>query len=69
MTKKTVEDIGCASFGQEAGLEAIRMSLDGQGKMTEGCAASGDCSITWRPEAKRMIIMVTDEDSDLPTHA
>ena len=55
--------------GQEAGLEAIRMALDEEGNMIAGCANTDDCSLVWRAGAKRVIIMITDEDSDLPTNA
>ena len=55
--------------GQEAGLEAIRMSLDGLGHLHKGCESNIiDCSLVWRAGAKRVIIMLTDEDSDLPTN-
>ena len=68
MTQETVNSVGCASHGQEAGLEAIRMALDGENSMTAGCADVEDCDITWRDNSKRVIIMITDEDSDLPTN-
>jgi hypothetical protein len=68
MTQNTVNSVGCASKGQEAGLEAIRMALDGQNSMTPACADLNDCDITWRAGSKRVIIMITDEDSDLPTN-
>jgi acetate kinase len=60
-----VLSVGCARYGQEAGLEAIRMALDEKGNMQQGC---DDCEIKWRESSKRVIIMITDEDSDLPTH-
>jgi hypothetical protein len=63
-----VNSVGCSGFGQEAGLEAIRMALDGGHSMIQGCEGDGACEITWRTGSKRVIIMVTDEDSDLPTN-
>ena len=60
--------MGCSGYGQEAGLEAIRMALDGKNSMTTGCTDVANCDITWREGAKRVIIMVTDEDSDMPTN-
>jgi hypothetical protein len=57
------------SSGQEAGLEAIRMALDGKGNLNAGCELDIDCSLVWREGSKRVIIMLTDEDSDLPTNA
>jgi hypothetical protein len=44
------------------------MALDGKDKMIKGCVSAGNCEITWRDGSKRVIIMVTDEDSDLPTN-
>jgi hypothetical protein len=68
-TQKAVHAVGCASHGQEAGLEAIRMALDGEDRMAEGCTdLSTNCKLKWRDGSKRVIIMITDEDSDLPTN-
>jgi hypothetical protein len=69
ITRDSINDVGCAAFGQEAGLEAIRMALDGKGGMNLGCADVFDCELRWRDDSKRVIIMITDEDSDLPTNA
>jgi hypothetical protein len=44
------------------------MALDGKGNMEKGCGDASACELTWRAESKRMIIMITDEDSDLPTN-
>ena len=64
-----MNSVGPAISGQEAGLEAIRMALDGKGSMIAGCIDTIDpCRLLWRPDAKRVIIMLTDEDSDLPTN-
>jgi hypothetical protein len=67
-TQEVVHSVGCARYGQEAGLEAIRMALDGKGNMEKECDDPNDCEITWRSGSKRVIIMITDEDSDLPTN-
>jgi hypothetical protein len=45
------------------------MALDGEDSMAEGCSdLDTDCNLNWREGAKRVIIMITDEDSDLPTN-
>jgi hypothetical protein len=44
------------------------MALDGKNNMKSGCADMSNCELTWRQGAKRVIIMITDEDSDLPTN-
>jgi hypothetical protein len=44
------------------------MALDGKGNMKHGCDDPIDCEIIWRAGSKRVIIMITDEDSDLPTN-
>ena len=64
-----MSSISSSVSGQEPGLEAIRMSLDGLDGMVAGCADPEDCSLVWRAGSKRVIIMLTDEDSDLPTNA
>jgi hypothetical protein len=44
------------------------MALGGN-DMEKGCSdLEDDCGIKWRANAKRVIIMITDEDSDLPTN-
>jgi hypothetical protein len=45
------------------------MALDGENKMEKGCDDIDGCEIIWRVGSKRVIIMITDEDSDLPTNA
>jgi hypothetical protein len=66
--QEVLASIGCSGYGQEAGLEAIRMALDGLDSMEQGCDDLDGCEITWRSGSKRIIIMITDEDSDLPTN-
>ena len=49
----------------EAGLEAIRMALGATSVPLSG----GDGVLDFRPDALKNIVLVTDENSDLPTHA
>jgi hypothetical protein len=44
------------------------MALDDKGSMAEECVDITNCKLSWRDGAKRVIIMITDEDSDLPTN-
>lgn len=67
-TKAAIKSVGCDQIGQEAGLEALRMTALNMTDLSAGCAYGTPCEISWRPDARRMIIMVTDEDSDLPTN-
>ncbi|KAJ3175038.1 hypothetical protein HK101_010770 [Irineochytrium annulatum] len=72
-TKSAIGDVSCGRSSQEAGLEAIRISLANNsgadfGKKCTGAHAS-QCNLTWRPGAEKVIIVATDEDSDLPTKA
>jgi hypothetical protein len=46
------------------------MALDGENSMGAGCTdLSTNCKLEWRDGSKRVIIMITDEDSDLPTNS
>ena len=59
--------------GQEAGLEAIRASLppENGNYMTKSCQGvyTSRCTLNWRPNALKVMILATDENSDLPTLA
>ena len=59
--------------GQEAGLEAIRASLPPENGnfMTKVCTGvyTSRCTLNWRPNALKVMILATDENSDLPTLA
>jgi hypothetical protein len=59
--------------GQEAGLEAMRAALppDNGNFMTKSCSTkySRNCTFWWRPNALKVFILATDENSDLPTIA
>ncbi len=68
LAQEMINAVGCSGYGQEAGLEAIRMALDGKDSMSEGCTDVDNCKLNWRDNSKRVIIMITDEDSDLPTN-
>ncbi|KAJ3045293.1 hypothetical protein HDV00_011165, partial [Rhizophlyctis rosea] len=74
-TAATLSAVACNRPGQEAGLEAIRMSLannngaDFLKKCRDPYLAS--CTLSWRTSTastpvSRSIIMATDEDSDMP---
>ncbi|KAI8622162.1 hypothetical protein BC830DRAFT_1224162, partial [Chytriomyces sp. MP71] len=68
--KGALSSVGCSRSGWEAGLEALRMSLNAnQGSdMQKSCSGNytSNCTLTWRPDAQRQILMATDEDSDIP---
>ncbi len=66
--QEMINAVGCSGYGQESSLEAIRMALDGNNSMAAGCTDVVNCNITWRDGSKRIIIMITDEDSDMPTN-
>jgi hypothetical protein len=53
----------------EASLEAIRIALKHNGDgFTYNCMNNLNipCTLNWRQDAKKMIVLITDEDSDLP---
>ncbi|KAJ1552529.1 hypothetical protein HK096_011471, partial [Nowakowskiella sp. JEL0078] len=67
--------IGTGRSGQEAGLEAIRASIDtgvgvnGTLLSKTACKKSystANCTLSWKSGSKRAIIFVSDEDSDIP---
>jgi hypothetical protein len=73
MTKKSLSSVGCSRSGWEAGLEAVRVALasNNGSDFTKSCSAvSGfsavNCVLNWRRDANKQIILVTDEDSDIP---
>ncbi|KAJ3068214.1 hypothetical protein HDU98_008624 [Podochytrium sp. JEL0797] len=64
--------VGCSRSGWEAGMEAIRMTLNPNNgsDMIKACTGSytSACSLIWRNgNVQKQIIMATDEDSDIPT--
>ncbi|KAJ3192367.1 hypothetical protein HK101_006678 [Irineochytrium annulatum] len=73
LTQGTIGAIGCTRGGQEAGLEVIRMSLanNSGSDFNKNCVkpynTQAACVLNWRANAKKNIIIATDEDSDLPT--
>ncbi|KAI9334437.1 hypothetical protein BDR26DRAFT_805434, partial [Obelidium mucronatum] len=70
--KLVLAKVGCSRDGWEAGLEALRMTLqpnNGTDMDRSNCIApytGRNCIINWRPGAQKHIIMATDEDSDIP---
>jgi hypothetical protein len=54
------------SCAQEASFEAIRLSLT-QGGLSCAPSVPAPCTLAWRQDATRNIILFTREDSDLPT--
>jgi len=69
-TQNVLKSVGCKRDGQEAALEAIRMALTNNGgDMLKGCADQATCTLNWRTDVTKSIIMATDEDSDLPTRS
>ncbi|KAJ3005439.1 UNVERIFIED_CONTAM: hypothetical protein HDU68_004617 [Siphonaria sp. JEL0065] len=69
-TKAALQAVGCKRSGWEAGLEAVRMTLqpNNGSDMSQSCSGSytGSCKIIWSSGAQSQIIMATDEDSDIP---
>jgi hypothetical protein len=63
--------IDCDGLGQEASMEAIRRALPPfRGTdMMKDCIFPDDktCSLDWKAGASKVILLGTDEDSDLPT--
>lgn len=53
----------------EAGLEAIRIVLGASSEVLVSTNVGGNGILTFRPDANKNIILVTDEDSDLPFYA
>jgi hypothetical protein len=53
----------------EAGLEAIRITLDSSSELLDRTNVGGWGGLIFRPEARINLIVVTDEDSDRPFHA
>ncbi|KAJ3111722.1 hypothetical protein HK100_002594, partial [Physocladia obscura] len=70
--KIALSSVNCSRSGWEAGLEAIRMTLQNSGadmdKSMCMTSNSATCILEWRNNATRQIIMATDEDSDIPTN-
>lgn len=53
--------------GEEASFEAMRMVLRNDAKLVNMCVAgSSACTLNWRDGATKVIMHVTDEDSDMP---
>ncbi|KAI9205746.1 uncharacterized protein BJ171DRAFT_580392 [Polychytrium aggregatum] len=70
VTQSALRAVGCSGLAQEAGLEAIRVVLTNPADLAQTCMSdfttSQDCSLQWNPASQKQIILVTDEDSDLP---
>jgi len=74
-----VGSVGCSAGGQEASFEAIRMVLPSRLTgidMDLGCTSTfggttdrTKCNLKWNSTSSKVIVHVTDEDSDLPTNA
>jgi len=66
---KAFEKLNCKQGGQESGLEAIRMFLNKSSKFLNENNEEFEYDIeglAWRSDSTKTIILVTDEDSDLP---
>ena len=71
-----LDGVDCGFNGQEASLEAIRRILPPYSgfDLEKACADDSststttmdDCSLTFRPGSIKLILLATDEDSDLP---
>jgi hypothetical protein len=53
----------------EAGLEAIRITLGSSPELLDRTNVGGSDGLIFRPEARTILIVVADEDSDRPFHA
>ena len=68
MVVKTLDGIKYNGGVQEAALEAVQKVLpkeDGL-KLVKSCVSDDDCAIKWRKKTNRIIILLSDKDSDLP---
>lgn len=54
---------------QKSGFEALRMVLanNSGSDLGKACQSTTYCSLDWRQNSERVIVMVTDDVSDLPT--
>jgi len=69
--KNAFDKLNCQQGGQESGLEAIRMFLNKSDKFLNSNNMSfkyDTTELAWRDNSSKTIILVTDEDSDLPTY-
>jgi choice-of-anchor A domain-containing protein len=73
--EKAFDKLNCEESGQESGLEAIRMFLNKSDKFINKIESvfgeesfSEIDNIEWRSDSQKTIILVTDEDSDLPQY-
>jgi len=73
--EKAFEKLNCNESGQESGLEAIRMFLNGSKKFINKIESKYGqkkfkkvSELKWRKNSTKTIILVTDEDSDLPIY-
>jgi len=71
--KKAFKNVNCEQSGQESGLEAISMFLKKSDKFINRISSTTSNSnfknidqLEWREGSSKTIILVTDEDSDLP---
>ncbi|KAI3657175.1 hypothetical protein MP638_000299, partial [Amoeboaphelidium occidentale] len=71
--RQVMLSIDTTEGGQEASFEAIRMALQNDGNDMDACCTDefggsdkSKCNLTWRQDSTRVIILATDEDSDLP---
>jgi hypothetical protein len=76
--KSSLDEMPCNAGGQEAAFEAIRRVLppfEGKDMVMKCPSAFGgttdpsQCNTVWRTNAAKVIILATDEDSDLPMSA
>jgi len=63
--KAAFNNLNCKQGGQESGLEAIRMFLQNSQSFIDK-TDGGSKNLEWRDGSTKTIILVTDEDSDLP---
>jgi len=64
--------LNCKQNGQESGLEAIRMFLKKSDKFLDSNNKEFNYDVkglAWRSDSTKTIILVTDEDSDLPHYS
>ena len=75
LLESRLSKMDCNAGGQEASFEAIRRSLpplNGQDlikacpKDIYGTNQALNCLIQWRDNAAKVIVLATDEDSDMP---
>jgi hypothetical protein len=68
--KSILGAIQCTYGAQEASFEAIRMVLGSTANtdLVASCSKGVTCQLNWRSNSSKVLMIATNEDSDLPTN-